>query len=82
MSHKVGIEQARAMFERELVLRQMLREGKVLPVNDRKRKRYEEMRSRQDGFWWRMRDRVKGNRGKLSMGFMTEEEKKKKGVVK
>lgn len=76
MSHRIDSGLAKEYFKKEQELQQMQREGKALPVNERKRKKYDVMRKKQDGFFWKMRDRIVLLGGKLPDGFKTEEEKK------
>lgn len=64
MSHRITKERARILTKRELELRQMQRDGKPLPKS-RRQKKYELMRKRQDGFLWRLKDRIKQTGGKL-----------------
>jgi hypothetical protein len=77
MSHRIDPDLAKEYFKKEQELKQMQRDGLELPRNERKRKKYEAMRKKQDGFFWKMRDRIVLLGGKLPDGFKTEEEKKK-----
>lgn len=64
MSHRISKERARMLTEKELELRQMQHEGKTLPIS-RRQKKYEIMRKKQDGFLWRLKDRIRMTGGKL-----------------
>ena len=64
MSHRISKEKARQLSVKDQELRQMQKEGKVLPKS-RRQKKYELMRKRQDGFIWRLKDRIKRTEGKM-----------------
>ena len=65
MSHRVSIEHARVLFEKEKRLQQMQRDGQSVPRNNRRQKKYEAMRRRQAGILWRMKERIKRTGGKM-----------------
>jgi len=65
MSKRISLEHAKELYEKEQTLIQLQKEGKQLPRNDRRRKKYEAMRKRQNGILWRMKDRIKRTGGKM-----------------
>lgn len=64
MSKRISIKRAKYLYEKELELREMQRQGIPLP-NSRRRKKYEMARKRQDGFLWRLKDRIKATGGTM-----------------
>jgi len=64
MSHRISKDKAKKLRKRELELQQMQSEGKSLPKS-RRQKKYELMRKRQDGFLWRLKDRINRTGGKM-----------------
>lgn len=64
MSHRISKERARQLSAKEQELIQMQREGKPLP-NSRRQKKYESARKRQDGFLWRLMERIRQTDGEM-----------------
>jgi len=64
MSHRISIEKGRELTKKELEFRQMQKKGISLPVS-RRQKKYELMRKKQDGFLWRLKDRIKQTGGEM-----------------
>jgi len=64
MSHRISLERAEMLYKKEQELKQMQKEGKPLPKS-RRQKKYELMRKKQDGFLWRLKDRIKATGGEL-----------------
>jgi len=64
MSRRISKERARMLYEKDLELREMQKQGIPLPTS-RRQKKYELMRKRQDGFLWRLKDRIKRTGGKM-----------------
>ena len=50
MSHRISIERAKELYEKEMQLRELQKLGKPLPASDRRRKRYLARIKRQEGF--------------------------------
>ena len=64
VSHRISKERARQLSAKDQELRQMQKEGKTLPKS-RRQKKYELARKKQDGFLWRLKDRIIKNKGKM-----------------
>lgn len=64
MSHRISIARGKRLTEKELELRQMQKKGISLPTS-RRQKKYELARKKQDGFLWRLKDRIKATGGKM-----------------
>lgn len=57
MSHRISKERARQLSAKEQELRQIRKEGKPLPKSHTQKK-YESARKKQDGFLWRLKNRL------------------------
>ena len=64
MSHRITMERANELYEKELRVRQMQREGKTVS-NSRRQKKYELQMKKQDGLIQRMIKRIKRTGGTL-----------------
>lgn len=65
MAHNITLKRAKYLYEKELKLRAMQKEGKPLPKSERRQKKYELMRKKQDGILWKLKDRIKNTGGDL-----------------
>lgn len=65
MSHRISKERARQLSAKEQELIQMQKEGKALPRSDRRHKKYIVARKRQDGFLWRLMERIRQTDGEM-----------------
>ena len=64
MSKRISREKANELYEKDMMLRDMQRQGITLPKS-RRRKKYEMMCKRQNNFIDRLINRIKRNDGKL-----------------
>jgi len=63
MSHRITIEQAQQMHQKEQENKQLMKSGKT--VKSRRQKKYATSRKRQDGILWRMKDRIRKTHGTM-----------------
>ena len=50
MSHRISMERAKELTKKNEMLKKLQQEGKTLPRNDRRRKKYLAMIRKQEGF--------------------------------
>lgn len=62
MSHRISRELAKQLYEKDLQLKQ---HPELQQPSSRRQKKYELARKKQDGFLWRLKDRIKATGGKL-----------------
>ena len=65
MSHRITKERARVLYAKDQELQELQRQGISLPRSDRRHKKYIAARKRQDGFLWKLKDRIKRTGGKM-----------------
>lgn len=65
MSHRISKERGRMLTAKNLELQELQKQGKPLPKSDRRHKKHIIMRKRQDGFLWRLKDRIKKTGGEM-----------------
>jgi hypothetical protein len=63
MSHRITLERAKEIQKNEIEKRELIASG--VHYSSRRQKKYELMRKRQNGFLWKLKDRIKKTGGKM-----------------
>lgn len=75
MSKRISMDYAKELYEKEMKLQEMQKQGIPLPKSSRRQKKYMAMRKRQDGILWKLKDRIRATGGRMPKHLLEKKER-------